>query len=112
LGAAKHQYPAAGRLVAVAVPEAGATLQLPSFKFELRKKKLRQVHKREGRYLLRSNLSAQEPEKLWQFYMQLTQVCRHANARRAFSHHRRTGIDFPPLHPAGNQPQMILAQLG
>ena len=59
---------------AVAVPEAGATLQLPSFKFELRKKKLRQVHKREGRYLLRSNLSAQEPEKLWQFYMQLTQV--------------------------------------
>jgi transposase len=74
LGAAKQQYPAAWRLVAVAVPEAGAELQPPNFRFELRKKKLRQVRKREGRYLLRSNLSAQEPEKLWQFYIQLTQV--------------------------------------
>jgi transposase len=74
LGAAKHQYPAAWRLVAVAVPEAVAELQPPNFRFELRKKKLRQVRKREGRYLLRSNLSAEEPEKLWQFYIQLTQV--------------------------------------
>jgi transposase len=32
------------------------------------------VRRRAGRYLLRSNLSAQEPEKLWQFYIQLTQV--------------------------------------
>ncbi len=46
----------------------------PDKPVELRKKKLRQVRKREGRYLLRSNLSAQEPEKLWQFYIQLTQV--------------------------------------
>jgi transposase len=74
LGAAKQQYPAAWRLVEVEVPAEGAALQPPNFKYELRKKKLRQVRKREGRYLLRSNLSAQEPEKLWQFYIQLTQV--------------------------------------
>ncbi len=58
----------------------GASNEAPSersganFHFELRKDKLRQVRRREGRYLLRSNLSAQEPEKLWQFYIQLTQV--------------------------------------
>ncbi len=40
----------------------------------MRKDKLRQVRRREGRYLLRSNLVPHEPEKLWQFYIQLTQV--------------------------------------
>jgi transposase len=74
LGAAKHQYPAAWRLVAVTTPEESQPIAPPNFRFELRKDKLRQVRRREGRYLLRSNLSAQEPEKLWQFYIQLTQV--------------------------------------
>jgi hypothetical protein len=74
LGAAKHQYPAAWRLVKVSVPEENQPVTPPNFRFELRKDKLRQVRKREGRYLLRSNLSAKEPEKLWQFYIQLTQV--------------------------------------
>ena len=31
-------------------------------------------HQREGRYLLRTNLGAQEPERLWTFYIQLTEV--------------------------------------
>ena len=35
---------------------------------------MREVRRREGRYLLRSNLSGENPEKLWQFYIQLTQV--------------------------------------
>jgi transposase len=74
LGAAKSQYPAAWRLVAVEMPEENQAIAPPNFRFDLRKDKLRQVRKREGRYLLRSNLSAQEPEKLWQFYIQLTQV--------------------------------------
>lgn len=74
LGAAKHQFPAGWRLVEVTVPEAGSELKTPNFTFQLRKEKLRQVRRREGRYLLRSNLSGQEPERLWQFYIQLTQV--------------------------------------
>jgi transposase len=74
LGAAKHQYPAAWRLVATTVPEESQPMGPPHFRFELRKDKLRQVRRRAGRYLLRSNLSAQDPEKLWQFYIQLTQV--------------------------------------
>ena len=74
LGAAKSQFPAAWRLVAIQTPAEGQEIGPPNITFQLRKDKLRQVRKREGRYLLRSNLSAQEPEKLWQFYIQLTQV--------------------------------------
>lgn len=74
LGAAKHQFPAAWRLIQIHVPEEDQDIRRPNFRFELRGAKLRQVRRREGRYLLRSNLSAQEPEKLWQFYVQLTQV--------------------------------------
>jgi transposase len=74
LGAAKSQFPAAWRLVAIQVPDQEAEMRQPNFTFALRWDKLRQVRRREGRYLLRSNLSAQAPEKLWQFYIQLTQV--------------------------------------
>jgi len=74
LGAAKGQFPAAWRLVTLQVPALEAILRRPNLTFALRRDKLRQVRRREGRYLLRSNLSAQAPEKLWQFYIQLTQV--------------------------------------
>ena len=74
LGGAKAQYPAAWRLVEVTVPAAGvASGELP-FGFKLNREKLRQVRRREGRYLLRSNLSGENPAKLWEFYIQLTQV--------------------------------------
>jgi transposase len=65
---------AAWRLVAIQTPAEGKEIHPPNFTFQLRKDKLRQTRRREGRYLLRSNLSAQEPEKLWRFYIQLTQV--------------------------------------
>jgi transposase len=42
--------------------------------FRLDRAKLRQVRRREGRYLLRTNLDAQQPERLWTFYIQLTEV--------------------------------------
>jgi len=74
LGAAKNQFPAAWRLVTIHTPDPATEPQPPNFTFTLRRDKLRQARRREGRYLLRSNLSAQAPEKLWQFYLQLTQV--------------------------------------
>ena len=41
----------------------------------MRKDKVRQARQREGRYLLRSNITAgRGPEELWQFYIQLTEV--------------------------------------
>ena len=74
LGSAKQQWRAAWRLVALQIPKAGEAVNAQSFGFTLRKDKLRQVRRREGRYLLRSNLSGEDPGKLWQFYVQLTQV--------------------------------------
>jgi transposase len=47
---------------------------VPGFEFELRKAKLREVHKREGRYLLRTNLTETDPVKVWEFYLQLVEV--------------------------------------
>ena len=42
--------------------------------FTLDRAKLRTVRRREGRYLLRANLSADNPELLWRCYMQLVLV--------------------------------------
>jgi len=68
LGAAKSQSPQASRLVDIEVAEDG------TLSYALRKDKLRQTLCREGRYLLRSNLCAQDPAHIWQLYMLLTQV--------------------------------------
>lgn len=85
LGEAKGRYRAAWRLIEVVLPKPaasktppqpatpGATNQL-TFSFRLDRHKLRQVRRREGRYLLRTNLCGRDPEDLWQFYLQLTEV--------------------------------------
>ncbi len=74
LGAAKAQFPAGWRLVKIQVPAETEPVNAQNFQFQLRTDKLRQVRRREGRYLLRSNLSAEDPSRLWQFYIQLTHV--------------------------------------
>lgn len=72
LGAAKHDAGRAASLVKVTWPkEATSTASL---EFSLDRDRLRQVRRREGRYLLRTNLTAQQPEALWSFYIQLTEV--------------------------------------
>jgi transposase len=90
LGEAKGRYRAAWRLIEVVLPKpaasetptqpatSGDTNELrkaqPVFSFRLHRHKLRQVRRREGRYLLRTNLCGRDPEDLWQFYIQLTEV--------------------------------------
>jgi transposase len=74
LGAARQQWPAAWRLVAVRVPKKEEAINAQTFTWRLRKAKLRQVRRREGRYLLRTNLTEEDPVKLWEYYIQLTQV--------------------------------------
>ncbi len=69
LGAARAKARAAWRLVAVEVASEGAT-----FSYALNRKKLRKARRREGRYLLRTNLSGQDPAQLWQFYIQLVEI--------------------------------------
>jgi hypothetical protein len=45
-----------------------------TFTYRLRKDKLRQVRRREGRYLLRSNLTETGPAVVWDYYLQLVEV--------------------------------------
>jgi hypothetical protein len=70
LGAAKGQYPAAWRLIDVDMAESSGS----SFSFRLNRQKLRDVRRREGRYLLRSNICGKEPAEIWQFYIQLVEI--------------------------------------
>ena len=70
LGAAKGQYQAAWRLIDIEMPESSGL----SFSFRLNRQKLRMVRRREGRYLLRSNICGREPAELWQFYIQLVEI--------------------------------------
>jgi transposase len=69
LGAARQKAPSAWRLVEVKLAEKEAT-----FRYRLRRDKLRQARRREGRYLLRTNLTETDPAKLWHFYLQLVAV--------------------------------------
>jgi transposase len=68
LGAACEQAPTAARLVDVQTPKEGG------LQFRLRKDRLRQARQREGRYLLRTNLTDTDPAHLWNLYMQLSRV--------------------------------------
>ena len=76
LGAAKHDAGRAAGLIKVSIPKAAATsiATTASLEFRLDRERLRQVRRREGRYLLRTNLTAGEPTQLWKFYIQLTEV--------------------------------------
>jgi transposase len=74
LGAARQQWPTAWRLVAIRVPRKDEPINPQTFTWRLRKAKLRQVRRREGRYLLRTNLTEDDPAQLWEYYTQLTQV--------------------------------------
>jgi len=74
IGQAKGRAGRAFSLVSLRLPTAGETVSEETFHFSLNRQKLRVVRRREGRYLLRSNLCREDPAKLWEFYMQLTQV--------------------------------------
>jgi hypothetical protein len=69
LGAARAKARAAWRLIDVDIDPKQA-----AFTFTLNRAKLREVRRREGRYLLRSNLCGRDPAELWRFYIQLVEV--------------------------------------
>src|ERR1700687_1485188 len=69
LGAARSKAPTAWRLVEVALDKESAELT-----FSLNRQKLRIARRREGRYLLRTNLTNKDPAVLWQYYVQLVAV--------------------------------------
>jgi DDE family transposase len=69
LGAARQKTPTAWRLVTIEVSATSAM-----FSYRLDRNKLRVARRREGRYLLRTNLTEHDPAKLWTYYLQLVAV--------------------------------------
>jgi len=77
LGAAQKDAGRARSLVRLTLPDPppqGKRSRRVSFTFALDEAKLRTVRRREGRYLLRSNLTETDPAQLWEFYLQLVEV--------------------------------------
>jgi len=91
LGAAKAEAGHCWRALEVTLPEPPAKVRrskkvqpagkrkkpqraLVTFQFRLDRARLRQMYRREGRYLLRSNLTETDPAALWQHYITLTQI--------------------------------------
>ena len=99
LGAAKQAAGRAWALVDIGVPAPGEAVTPETFTVRLRRDRLRQARRREGRYLLRSNLTNEDPATLWQYYMQLTEIeqafkeLKHDLAIRPVFHQREARIE-------------------
>ena len=91
LGAAKRDAGSVYRLVDVQVPKATEMARTDMFTFSLRKEKLRALIRAEGNYLLRSNLSGEEPAVLWQRYIQLTEI-------EAVFRNLKSDLGIRPIH--------------
>ena len=74
LGAAKQKAGNAWKLVDIKLPEPREAVTPNTFTFRLNRDKLRRTRRGEGTYLLRTNLTAGNPEELWRQYIVLTEI--------------------------------------
>ena len=74
IGAAKSEAGRAFGFVKLSLPKAKAEVTRESFQFRLDKPKLQAAQLLDGHYLLRTNLTSEDPAVLWDRYMQLTQI--------------------------------------
>ena len=74
IGAAKKEAGRAFGFVKIRVPGKNENVTRETFAFHTDRKKLQEAQLRDGHYLLRSNLVAEDPAVLWDRYMQLTQI--------------------------------------
>lgn len=74
LGAAKKEAGQVWGLVNIQLPAKEEAGKAEGFHYELDREKLRQTIRREGRYLLRSNMQSAAPEMLWEQYLLLTRI--------------------------------------
>lgn len=73
LGQAKEQAGRVYGLLTIQVPD-DSTADARTFTFKLRREKYRVWRRREGRYLLRTNLTECDPKVLWEYYLQLVAI--------------------------------------
>jgi hypothetical protein len=74
LGAAKKEAGKAYGLLTIKTPAKDEPVTPQTFRFSLDRKKLREARRREGGYLLRSNLAADDPAPLWSLYLHLVEI--------------------------------------
>ena len=61
-------------LVRLSIPNPQESVNKHTFHFKLDRERLRRALRREGRYLLRSNMQATSPETVWESYLLLTRI--------------------------------------
>src|SRR5580693_1911831 len=74
IGAAKKEAGRAFGFVKIQIPKADQAVTRETFSFQVDKAKLKAAEQRDGHYLLRSNLTGEDPAVLWTRYVQLTQI--------------------------------------
>jgi transposase len=74
IGAAKKDAGRAFGFVKIRLPEKDEPVSRATFTFHTDQTKLKAAEQRDGHYLLRSNLTAEDPAVLWTRYVQLTQI--------------------------------------
>jgi hypothetical protein len=74
LGAAKREAGRAFGFVKIQLPGKNEEVRRHTFTFHTDKAKLKAAEQRDGHYLLRSNLTGEDPAVLWTRYVQLTQI--------------------------------------
>ena len=74
IGAAKKEAGRAFGFVKIRLPLATEPVTRETFSFRVEKGRLQKAQQRDGHYLLRSNLTAEDPAVLWTRYVQLTQI--------------------------------------
>jgi transposase len=74
VGAAKTDAGRAFGFVKINLPQANQEVTKETFTFQLDKARLKEAELRDGHYLLRTNLLAEDPAVLWDRYVQLTQI--------------------------------------
>lgn len=74
IGAAKKEAGRAFGFVQIQIPNVNQTVTRKTFSFQVDKSKLKAAEQRDGHYLLRSNLTGEDPAVLWTRYVQLTQI--------------------------------------
>ena len=74
IGAAKKEAGRAFGFVKIRIPQKDEAVTRRTFLFQVDKVKLKRSQQRDGHYLLRSNLTGEDPAVLWARYVQLTQI--------------------------------------
>ncbi len=74
VGAAKKDAGRTAGLIKLDLPKIGEPINEKTFRFEINKRKMKAWRRKEGRYLLRSNMVNDDPALLWSYYLRLTEV--------------------------------------